>query len=130
MIWVNKRLLWITKQRYWRSQDLPPALVLMGNIFSELESFKLPCYLPISSNYHLNILSRLSGLIRKVALFHVTGCLFLRKSKKAIHNVAPWISCFINKLIRIRFIPLWMNIMKKELYETAAVELEYFHILL
>ena len=89
MIWVNKRLLWITRQQYWRSQDLPSAPVLMDNVISELESFKLPCYLPISGNYHLNNLSRLSGLIRKVALFHVTGCLFPRTSRRS----GPHCSC-------------------------------------
>ena len=83
LIWVNKRLLWIARQLYWRSQGLPSALVLMDNVFSELESFKLPCYFPISGNYHLNDLSRLSGLIRKFALFRVTGCLFQRKSRKS-----------------------------------------------
>ena len=78
-----------TRQQHWRSQDLPSALVLMDNIFSELESFKLSCYLPISGNYHLNNLSRLSGIIRKFALFHVTGCLFPRKSRKS----GPHCSC-------------------------------------
>ena len=85
LIWVSERrlwIIWITRQQYWRSQDLHSALVLMDNVFSKLESFKLSCYLPISGNYHLNNLSRLSGLIRKFALFHVTGCLFPRKSRK------------------------------------------------
>ena len=50
LVWVNKRLLWITRQQYRRSQDLPSALVPMDNVFSELESFKLPCYLTISGN--------------------------------------------------------------------------------
>ena len=130
LISVNKRLLWITRQRYWRPQGLPSALVLMDKVFSELESFKLPCYLPIASNYHLNNLSRLSRLIREFALFHVTGCQFPRKSEKAVRLVAAWISCFIINLIRIRFIPFWKNVIKKELYKPATVELEYFHILL
>ena len=130
LIWVNKRLLWITRQQYWWSQDLPSAFALMGNVFSELESFKLPCCLPISGNYHLNNLSRLSGIIHKFALFHVTGCLFSRKSRKSVPHCSCMNFCFINKLIRIRFIPFWMNIIKKELYEPAMVQLKNFHILL
>ena len=106
LICVNKRLLWITRSR---SQDLPSALVLMYNVFSKLESFKWQCYRPISGNYHLNNLSRLSGLMRKFALFHVTGCLFPRKSRKS----GPHCSCMkllFDQLIRTRFIPFWMNI--------------------
>ena len=79
----------MTKQQYRQSQDLPSALVLMDNVFAELKNFKLPCYLPISRNYHLNHLSRLFGLVRKFALFHVTGCLFPRKSRKS----GPHCSC-------------------------------------
>ena len=83
LIWVSKSLLWITWQQYWWSQDLPSALVLMDSVFSKLESFKFPCYLPISCNYHLDNLWRLSGLICKFVLFNVTGCLFPRKSRKS-----------------------------------------------
>ena len=43
----------------------------------------MPCHLPISGTYHLNSLSRLSGIIPKFALFHVTGFLFPRKSRKS-----------------------------------------------
>ena len=124
LIWVNKRLLWITRQQYWWSQDLPSAIALMGNVFSELESFKLPCCLPISANYHLNNLSRLSGIIHKFALFHVTGCLFSRKSRKSVPHCSCMNFCFINKLIRIRFIPFWMNIITEKLYKTAFL---YFY---
>ena len=53
----------------------------MDNVFSELESFKLPCYLPISGNYYLNDFFRLSRLTCKFALFQVIVCLFPRKSK-------------------------------------------------
>ena len=83
LIWVKKRLLWITRKQYWWSQDLPSVLVLTDNVFSELKSFTLPCYLLISGNYHLNNLSRLSGHIRKYALFNVTECLFLLKARKS-----------------------------------------------
>ena len=89
LIWANKRLLWITRQQYWRSRDLRSALLLMGIVFIELESFKLSCYFPISCNYHLSHFLRLSGLISKFALFQVTSCLFSRKSRKS----APHCTC-------------------------------------
>ena len=57
LVWLNKRFLWITKQQYWRSQDLPSALVLMDSVFSKLGSFKLPCYLPISGNSYKIIMT-------------------------------------------------------------------------
>ena len=127
---MNRRLLSITRQHSWWSQDLPSALVIMENIFSELEIVKLPCYLPISGNYHLNNLSRLSGLIQKFALFHVTVCLFPRTWRNVVLTVAAWIFCFISKSTCIRFISFWMNIKKKDFYEHATAEMEYFHILL
>ena len=71
LVWVNKRLLSITKQQYRRSQDLPSTLVQMNDVFSELGNFKLSCYI------HQNKLSRLPGL-RKFALFNKAGCLFPR----------------------------------------------------
>ena len=40
----NKILVWITRQQYSRSQDLPSTLVLMDSVFSELKSIKLSCY--------------------------------------------------------------------------------------
>ena len=89
----------------------------MDNVFSKLESFKLPCYLPVSDNYHLNKPLRLSRIHRKFAFFHVTRCLFPRKSRKS----SPHCSCMNlllhHKLICICFILFWMNIIKKELYE-------------
>ena len=50
LVWVSKILLWITRQQYRGSQNLHSALVLMDNVFSELESFKLSLYFPISDN--------------------------------------------------------------------------------
>ena len=134
MVWGNKTF-WITKQQCSCSQDLPSALVRTENVFSELGSFKLSRYLPISDNSNkiidLNSLLSLSWLIHKFALLQVIGCLFPRKSRKSgPHRIAAWISRFINKLIRIRFIPFWMNIIKKELFQIAMVELEYFPIFL
>ena len=70
-----------TSLQHWWSQGLPSALVPMDSVFSELESFKLSYCLLISGKYHLNNLSRLSGLIRKFAIFHVTGSLFPQISR-------------------------------------------------
>ena len=89
----------------------------MENVFSKLESFKLPSYLPVSGNYHLNKPLKLSRLHCNFAFFHVTGCLFPRKSRKS----SPHCSCMNlllhHKLICICFILFWMNIIKKGLYE-------------
>ena len=81
-----------------------------GQCIQWIRSFKLACYLPISpilGNYHLNNLSRLSGLIRKFAIFYVTDVCFHGNQEKVVRTVAA--SCFINKLIPIRFIPFWMK---------------------
>ena len=131
MVWVNKRLLWTTRQKYRWSQNIPHALLLMDNVFSGLESFKLPCYLPISGSSYkiITIWITVRGCQgSSINLRHVTECLFPRKSRKSGPHWAAWISCFINTLIHIRFIRFWINIIKKELYEPATVELEYFHI--
>ena len=130
---MNKRLLWITKWQYRFCQDSPSVLVLMDNIFSELGSFKLWCYLPISCNSYNIIVpwKTFRGCQDSSANLHYFGELdvcFHGDQGKAVSTVAAWISFFINKLIRIRFIPFWMNIIKKKLYEPATVKLEYFPI--
>ena len=130
-IWVNKTLFWTRRQQYWWSQDLPPALVLIDNVFSKSENIKLPCYLPISGNsYKINITwITFWGVRTHLQIFTWLDVCFHGNQEKAVHTVAAWISCFINKLILIRFIAFWMTIIKKELYELPMVELEYFHIL-
>ena len=131
MVLVNKTLLWITKQQYGRSQDLPSVLVLMDNVFSELGSFKLSCYLPISGNSYTIIITwkTFRSCQESSANWHFFTLLdvcFRRDQEKAVSTVAAWMSCFINKLICIHFIPFWMNIIKKKLYEPATVKLEHF----
>ena len=129
LVWVNKRLVWIPRQQYRGSQDLPSALVLMNNVvFNELESFKLPCYLPILGNSYKIIITWITfgGCLESSAILPMIN----EYQARTVCSAAAWISCFINNLIRIRFIPFWMNIIEKELYKLATVELEHFRILL
>ena len=93
MFWVNKRLL------------RPSALVLINND-------KLLCYLPISGNPFKII----------ITWINFWGChgsstnLFPGKSRKSSAHCSCINLFFINKLIHIRFIPFWMNIIKKKLW--------------
>ena len=131
---MNERLLWITKQRYRCSQDLPSALTPMDNIFSELGSFKSSCYLSISGNFYKIIITWLTfrgchDSSENLLFFKLLDVCF-RGNKKALCTVSAWISSFINNLICIRFIPLWMNVIQKKLYEPATIKSKYFPILL
>ena len=131
----EKVLLWIIKQQYWRSQDLPSALVLMDNVFSELESFKLSCYFPVSGNFYKIIFTRITfrgchDSSANLLFFTWLDVCFHGNQEKAVLTVAAWISCCISKLIRIRVIPFWMNIAKKKLNEPATVKLEYYFLIL
>ena len=84
-IWVNKTFFWTRRQQYWQSQDLPPALVLIDNVFSKSESIKLQCYLPISGHSYKIIITWITfwGVRTHLQIFHVIGCLFSRKSRKS-----------------------------------------------
>ena len=135
---MNKRLLWKTKQQYRRSQDLPSALVLMKKVFSECiqrRSFKLPCYLPISGNsYKISItwitFRGCQDSSANFLFFTSLDVYFHGNQEKAVLTVAERISRFISKLNRIRFMPFWMNIIKKKLYEHGMVKMEYIPMFL
>ena len=111
MVWVNKRLLWITKQQHRHSQHLSSVLILVGNVFGGLGSFKLSCYLPIFYNSYKIIITWITVWCCHESSANLLLALF--------STVAAWISSFINKLFCYRFIPFWMNIMKKKLYQPS-----------
>ena len=98
LIWVNKILLLNKQATVLAFSEFTLSTSTNEQRIHGIRKLQIPMLSSYLHNYHLNKLSRLSGLIGKFTLFRVTGCLLPRKSRKSgLH--CCWMNFLFHQLI-------------------------------